>query len=100
MLDVVILAILIRLAWVTAQIIHGTGHTLMRALVDHSIAVIRWENLLEHRSGSQMAQSLLPLAPIGLPGMGSQPPAWLPMGDLEPWKVDSRPAGAFSSICW
>jgi hypothetical protein len=41
MLDVVILAILIRLAWVTAQIIHGTGHTLMRALVDHSIAVIR-----------------------------------------------------------
>ena len=94
MLDVVILAILIRLAWVTAQIIHGTGHTLMRALVDHSIAVIRWENLLEHRSGSQMAQSLLPLAPIGFPGMGSQPPAWLPMGDSEPWKVRLKASGS------
>jgi hypothetical protein len=94
MQDAVILAILIRLAWVTAQIIHGTGHTLMRALVDHSIAVIRWENLLEHRSLRQMAQSLLPLAPIGLPGVGSQPPAWLPMGDSEPWKVRLKASGS------
>jgi hypothetical protein len=93
-LDAVILAILIRLAWVAAQLIHGAGHTLMRALVDHSATVIRWENLLEHRSLGQMARSLLLLAPIGLPGVGSQTAAWLPMGDLEPWKVRLKASGS------
>jgi hypothetical protein len=93
LLDAVILAILIRQAWVAAQIIHGAGHTLMCALVDQCAAVIRLENFLEHRSLAQMAQSLLPVAPIGLPGVGSQPPAWLPMGDPDPWKVRLKASG-------
>lgn len=94
LLNAVILAILIRQAWVAAQIIHGAGHTLMRALVDQCAAVIRLDNVLEHRSVAQMVQSLLPLAPIGLPGVGSQPPAWLPMGDPEPWKVRLKASGS------
>jgi hypothetical protein len=86
-------SLLLRLAWVAAEVIHGTGHTLARALVDRNPRVICLENVLEHRSAGQMAQALLPLAAIGPAGGGHLPEAWLDAGDPEPWKLRLKASG-------
>jgi hypothetical protein len=84
-------AMLLRLAWVAAELIHGAGHTLMRALLDGDPGTLCVDNLLEHRGPGQIARSLLPLGAIGPAGAGPLPPAWMPAGDPRPWKVASRP---------
>ena len=93
LLEAYSLALFIRLAWVMAEVIHGTGHTVTRALVDCAPKVICLENLLEHRSVRQLLQTLLPLAPIGLAGTGPLPSAWLQGGDPAPWKLRLKASG-------
>ena len=87
------LALLIRFAWVTAEVIHGAGHTLARVLVDRDPDSFRLDNLLEHRTPGQIVQSLLPLAAIGPAGTGNLPPAWLHAGDPGCWKVRLKASG-------
>jgi hypothetical protein len=93
--EAVTIVLLVRLSWISAEVIHGAGHTLTCALVDRSCSLISLENLLEHRSVPQMARSLLPLAPIGPAGNGQGllPMAWLPVGDPEAWKVRLKASG-------
>lgn len=88
-------SLLLRLAWVTAEIIHGAGHTLARAVVDRSRRVITLDNLLEHRSPAQMALALLPFSAIGPAGngQGQLPLAWIQVGDQQPWKVRIKASG-------
>lgn len=84
---------LLRLAWVAAELIHGAGHTLVRALVDGDPSTLRICNVLEHRAPRRIVQSLLPLAVIGLAGVGPLPAAWLHTGDPDPWKVRLKASG-------
>jgi len=87
--------LLIRLAWLAAELLHGGGHTIVRALVDGDPGVLRLEHLLEHRSPQQLLQALLPLAPIGPACWRGQPPPWLAAGDPTPWKLRLKAAGGF-----
>ncbi|MEB3323969.1 MAG: hypothetical protein VKM17_01370, partial [Cyanobacteriota bacterium] len=80
-------ALLFRQAWIGAEVIHGLGHTLARAVLDQEPSAITLGNVLEHRSPLQMARGLLPLAPIGLSSCGGPAIPWLDAGDLEPWKL-------------
>lgn len=92
---VIVISCLLRLAWVTAEIIHGSGHTLARAVVDRCPKVLTLENLLEHRSLAQMTRALVPFAAIGPggDGQGPLPLAWLHVGDQQPWKVRLKASG-------
>lgn len=87
--------LLLRLAWVTAELIHGLGHTLARAVVDGDPGAFCVENLLEHRLPGQIARLLLPLAAIGPAGVGPLGEAWLHAGDPDPWKVRLKAGGGF-----
>jgi hypothetical protein len=84
---------LLRLSWLSAEVIHGTGHTLLRALLDRDAAALCLANVLEHRSPAQLAQGLLPLAPIGPITGGDAAGAWLDAGDRQPWKLRLKAAG-------
>jgi hypothetical protein len=84
--------LLLRFAWVSGELLHGTGHTLARLLVDGDPAAFRLDNLLEHRSPRRMAGALLPLAAIGPAGAGHLPPAWLDTGDPSPARVRLKAA--------
>lgn len=95
---------LFRQAWIGAEVIHGLGHTLTRALVDRDPAAISLENLLEHRSIVQMGQGLLPFGPLGHPPCQGPPIPWLEAGDPEPWKLRLKAGGALFLhglvCCW
>ncbi|MEB3272135.1 MAG: hypothetical protein VKJ44_10915 [Synechococcus sp.] len=84
---------LLRLSWLSAEVIHGTGHTLLRVLLDRDAAALRLANVLEHRSPAQLAQGLLPLAPIGPITADDAAGAWLDAGDRQPWKLRLKAAG-------
>lgn len=92
--DVLISAQLLRLAWIGAELIHGLGHSLARALVDQDPSAIKSENLLEHRSVIQMAQGLIPLGPLLHRPVEGPAIAWLDAGDQEPWKLRLKAGGA------
>ena len=92
--EVLVSAQLIRQAWIGAEVIHGLGHSLARAVVDQDAAAISLENLLEHRSMGQMAQGLIPLAPMSQPPGVGPPIAWMDAGDPEPWKLRLKAGGA------
>ncbi len=83
----------IRLSWVTAELLHGAGHTLVRALVDVDASVLRLANLLEHRSAAAMISTLLPLVTIGLSDGSSSSLPWLAVGSPSPWRVRLKAAG-------
>ena len=92
-----VLSSLIRLSWCSAELLHGTGHALMRALVDGDGDALAVVNLLEHRSPGEVLGSLAPLAPIG-PGDGrgrSRP--WVAAGDPTPWRVRLKAGGGLLS---
>lgn len=92
-LDFLTLSIAIRLIWSSAELLHGTGHTLVRVLVDGDASALRWANLLEHRSAAELLSRLLPLAPIGLADGSVLPLAWLESGASAPWRVRLKAAG-------
>lgn len=91
-----IIALVLRQSWVAAEVIHGAGHTLARALVDQDVGAIQMGNLLEHRCPWQMLRSLLPLAPLApivLSPLEQRQQPWLAAGDPEPWKVRLKAGG-------
>lgn len=108
LLDGIGFALLLRLAWIAAELVHGAGHTLARAIVDRNQAAICLAHLLENRSAAQLARGLLPLTPIGPLAASSLPPAWLEVGDPEPWKLRLKAAGSIvlhfvvivAAACW
>jgi hypothetical protein len=83
----------IRLSWCAAELIHGAGHALVRALVDGDASALRLANLLEHRSTAAMFGRLLPLAPIGLADGAALPLPWLEVGSPARWRVRLKAAG-------
>lgn len=87
------LACLIRLAWCTAELVHGAGHTLLRRLVDRDPAALTLASVLEHRSATRFATSLFPLAPIGPPEGRHLPIPWTEVGGREPWKLRLKAGG-------
>jgi hypothetical protein len=89
--------LLIRVAWLAAELVHGGGHTVVRALVDRDGAALRLEHLLEHRSPQQLLRGLLPLAPIGPACWRGQPQPWLAAGDLTPWKLRLKAAAGLAA---
>lgn len=87
------LALMIRVAWCLAELVHGAGHMVLRAVVDGNTGVLRLTNVLEHRSAAQFMGSLLPLAPIGPPDGHHLPIPWTGVGEQEPWKVRLKACG-------
>jgi hypothetical protein len=83
----------IRLSWCLAELLHGAGHALVRALVDGDASALRLANLLEHRSTAAMIERLLPLAPIGLADGAALPLPWLEVGSPARWRVRLKAAG-------
>ncbi|MGL6134312.1 MAG: hypothetical protein ACRC1L_09020, partial [Prochlorococcaceae cyanobacterium] len=55
------LALMIRVAWCLAELVHGAGHMVLRAVVDSNTGALSLTNVLEHRSAAQVMGSLLPL---------------------------------------
>ena len=82
-----VLSSAIRLGWESAELLHGAGHTLVRGLVDGDASVLRWDNLLEHRTAAELICRLLPLAPIGLAVSTVLTLPWLELGAATPWRV-------------
>ena len=91
-IEALLFALLLRFAWVMAELIHGAGHTLARALVDQTPGVLRLENVLEHRSPQQLARRLLPFGGWAAMEAPEAPIAWLAVGQLQPWKVRIKAA--------
>lgn len=90
---VVLLSSLIRLGWCSAELLHGAGHGLLRAMVDGDGAALAVVNLLEHRSPGEVLRTLAPLGPIGLAdGKGRSLP-WVAVGDPTPWRVRLKAGG-------
>lgn len=96
------LAVLLRSAWILAELGHGAGHSLARCVVDRDPQAFRWLHIREHRSSADLLRLLRPFAPLLTLG---QPPAaavdppgrdphrplgWLASGDLTPWKVRTK----------
>lgn len=88
-----VLALLIRVAWCLAELVHGVGHMVLRAVVDGNAGALRLTNVLEHRSAAQFMGSLLPLAPVGLPDGQHLPIPWTGVGEQDPWKVRLKACG-------
>ncbi len=88
-----LLVCLIRLSWCAAELLHGAGHGLLRALVDNDRSALAMENVLEHRSPGDLLRALAPLAPIGLPDGRGRAVAWVAVGERAPWRVRLKASG-------
>ncbi len=84
---------LIRLSWCSAELLHGAGHGLLRAMVDSDGAALAVVNLLEHRSPGETLRSLAPLGPIGPADGGVRSLPWVAVGDPTPWRVRLKASG-------
>jgi hypothetical protein len=88
-----LLSSLIRLGWCSAELLHGAGHGLLRAMVDGDGAALAVVHLLEHRSPGEVLRTLAPLGPIGpADGRGRSLP-WVAVGDPTPWRVRLKAGG-------
>jgi hypothetical protein len=92
-----VLSSLIRLSWCSAELLHGTGHALMRALVDGDGDALAVVNLLEHRSPGEVLGSLVPLGPIGPGADRERSRPWVAVGDPTPWRVRLKAGGGLLS---
>lgn len=84
---------LIRLSWCSAELLHGAGHGLLRALVDRDGDALAVANLLEHRSPGEVLRTLVPLGPIGLADGRVRSLPWVAVGDPNPWRVRLKAGG-------
>jgi hypothetical protein len=75
-----------------AELMHGAGHTVARALVDQTPGVLRLENVLEHRSPGHLARRLSPFGGIAGAEEPGPPIAWLAVGHPQPWTVRIKAA--------
>ena len=69
-------SILLRLAWQSAIIIHGWGHTVAIALTDKDLSVLNLTNILEHQPIDRILKSLLLFHPSILKSLS---PSYLPL---------------------
>jgi hypothetical protein len=88
-----LLSSLIRLGWCSAELLHGIGHGLARALVDGDGAALTLASLLEHRPPGDVLRSLVPLGPIGLADGKERSLPWVAVGDPTPWRVRLKACG-------
>ncbi|MCP9835968.1 hypothetical protein KBY84_00510 [Cyanobium sp. N.Huapi 1H5] len=84
---------LIRLSWCSAELLHGAGHGLLRAMVDNDGTALAAANLLEHRSPGEVVRSLAPLGPIGPADGTVRSLPWVAVGDPTPWRVRMKACG-------
>jgi hypothetical protein len=91
---------LIRMGWCAAELLHGAGHTVLRALVDNDGAALEVANVLEHRTLRDLLRALAPLAPIGLPDGRALPLPWVAVGATAPWKVRLKASGGLLLNLW
>ncbi|MEA5414001.1 hypothetical protein [Synechococcus sp. BA-132 BA5] len=95
-----LLSCLIRLGWCSAELLHGAGHALLRAMVDNDGGALALANVLEHRSPREFWRALAPLGPIGLPDGRGRALAWVAVGDTAPWKVRLKGSGGLLGHLW
>lgn len=88
-----LLSSLIRLGWCSAELLHGAGHALLRAIADADRGALAVVNLLEHRPPGEVLRSLAPLGPIGPADGGVRALPWVAVGDPTPWRVRLKAAG-------
>ena len=81
-----------------AILVHGLGHTIAIAIIDCDVSVVTVNNILEHRNGKEVLQSLLPgndmFAPIPIPGKSAKPR--LAVGDRTPWRIRLKAIGGIA----
>ncbi len=82
---------LIRLSWCSAELLHGAGHALLRAMVDGDAPAV--VDLLEHRSPGEVLRTLAPLGPIGLADGRVRSLPWVAVGDPTPRRVRLKAGG-------
>ncbi len=70
---------LLRLAWNSAILIHGWGHSMAIAAVERQLSVLNLTNILEHRSLKSTLKSLLPFHPLFIPS--NNPQLWIAAGN-------------------
>lgn len=63
----IIYALILRLVWNSAIIIHGLGHTTAIALADRELSAFNLTNILEHQNIETVLKSLLPCNKIFIP---------------------------------
>lgn len=88
-----LLSFLIRLSWCSAELLHGAGHGVLRALVDGDGDALAVATLLEHRSPGEVLRTLVPLGPIGLADGRVRSLPWVAVGDPTPWRVRLKAGG-------
>lgn len=92
-LESLLLPSALRLAWLLAELAHGSAHTLMRALVDGDASLIRPANLLENRQLGAVLAVLRPGAALPLWQTAGDRRPRLATGNATPWKVRAKAAG-------
>ena len=98
--SLLLLSCLIRLGWCSAELLHGAGHALLRALVDNDGAALAVVNVLEHRSPGAFFRALAPLGPIGLPDGKVRALGWVAVGDTAAWRVRLKGSGGLLGNLW
>ena len=91
-----IIIVILRLIWNSAILIHGLGHAMAIAIVDRQLDALRASNILEHRSIQTVLKSLLPFAPIFIPGTNSKENLWLAAGKNTPKGIRFKAIGGIS----
>lgn len=88
-----LLSSLIRFSWCSAELLHGAGHGLLRAMVDRDGDALAVASLLEHRPPGEVLRTLAPLGPIGLSDGRRRSLPWVAVGDATPWRVRLKACG-------
>ncbi|MDJ0568995.1 MAG: hypothetical protein QNJ53_08090 [Pleurocapsa sp. MO_192.B19] len=86
------IAVLLRLIWNGAILIHGLGHAIAIATVDRQ-STIEITDIFEHRSITDILKSLIPGAPIFIPGLEHDDHPWVAAGETTPWRIRVKAIG-------
>jgi hypothetical protein len=86
-------AVVLRIVWNIAIITHGLGHVLITAIVDRDPTFIKWANLLEHRTLSDVLRSLIPFTPIISPLSADADYPWVTVGKTTPLAIRIKAGG-------
>ena len=87
-----VIAVLLRLIWNSAILIHGLGHAIAIAAVEGR-STLKITDILEHRSIKDVLQSLVPGLPIFIPGLEGDYHPWVAAGDQTPWRIRLKAIG-------
>ena len=89
------ITVLLRLIWNSAILIHGFGHAVAIATIKQH-GVVKISDILEHRSFKSILQSLIPGAPIFIPGLEDDSYPWVAVETQIPWKIRTTALGGIS----